>query len=150
MPRIEVGSLSLTKHLVGFERGNFQCELQYPKPLGSLPFWPKVFLKLVFLKLRMLLVVLVTLCVTNPEFFFGGGRGSPKKWGKWIKSEIWGKVLSSNQIPGFLNWLYLNNRWMNYPDFLGADTNSERFKVELKFFGWVWSKMGMATHIIET
>ena len=73
MPRIEVGSLSLTKHLVGFERRNFQCELQYPNPLGSLPFWPKVFLKLVFLKPRMLLVVLVALCMTKPEFFLGGG-----------------------------------------------------------------------------
>ena len=27
---------------------------------------------------------------------------------------------------------------------LNVDTNSQKFKVEINFFGWAWSKMGVA------
>ena len=34
---------------------------------------------------------------------------------------------------------------MKWRDFLHVDTNSRKFKVDLNFFGWVRSKMGLTT-----
>ena len=53
-------------------------------------------------------------------------------------------MLSANQIPGFLNQLFLVNKSMKQPHVLHADTNSQKFEVDQKIFGWVWSKMGVA------
>ena len=38
-------------------------------------------------------------------------------------SEIWAKMLSANQIAGFLNRLYLQNAKMKKPDFLHVETD---------------------------
>ena len=51
----------------------------------------------------------------------------------------------ANQIAGSFNQPYLQNKSMKSPDFLHVDTNSHNLKVGQKMFGWVWSKMGMAT-----
>ena len=42
--------------------------------------------------------------------------------GKNQVPEIWAKMLSVNQIAGFLNWLYLQNKMMKKTDFLNNDT----------------------------
>ena len=51
-------------------------------------------------------------------------------------------MLSANQIAGFLNQLFLQNKSMKQPHFLYADTNSHKLKVVQKVFGWAWSKYG--------
>ena len=43
--------------------------------------------------------------------------------GKNLVPEIWAKMLSANQIAGFLNWLYLQKIEMKSPDFLHVDTD---------------------------
>ena len=45
---------------------------------------------------------------------------------------------------GFLNQPLLQNKLMKRPLFLHADTNSQKLKVDQKFFGWAWLKMGVA------
>ena len=54
--------------------------------------------------------------------------------------EIWAKMLSDHQIAGFFNEPYLQIKLMKYPGFLYDDRNSHKLKVNLKFFGWAWSK----------
>ena len=39
--------------------------------------------------------------------------------------------------------LYLKNEWMNWVDFLRADTNLAKLKVTLIIFGCIWSKIGL-------
>ena len=51
-------------------------------------------------------------------------------FGKILVPEIWAKMLSANEIPGFLNQLYLQNKIMKNPDFLHVDTNSLKLKVD--------------------
>ena len=62
------------------------------------------------------------------------------------KSHILGsfccKMLSVNQISEFSNQLFLQNKSMKQP-FLHVDTNSDKLKVDLTTFGWVWSNMDM-------
>ena len=53
-------------------------------------------------------------------------------FGKILVPEIWAKVLLANQIVGFLNQLYLQNKIMKRPDFLRVDTNLWKLKVNLK------------------
>ena len=43
--------------------------------------------------------------------------------GKNLVPEIWAKMLSANQIAGFLNWLYLQKIEMKSPDCLHVDTD---------------------------
>ena len=59
--------------------------------------------------------------------------------------EIWAKMFSANQIGGFFNQPYLQNRSMKYPDFLHVDTNSHKLKADQKNLGWAWSEMGVAS-----
>ena len=52
-------------------------------------------------------------------------------------------MFSANQIAGFLNQTYLENKSMREPDFLQVDTNSHKLKVDQKILGghgqrWVW------------
>ena len=54
--------------------------------------------------------------------------------------EIWAKMFSANQIAGFFNQPYLQNKSMKQPDFLHVDTNSLKLKVDQNFLGWAWSK----------
>ena len=54
-------------------------------------------------------------------------------------------MLSANQIAGFFNQLYLQNKSMKQFDFLHVDTNSHKLKVDQKMFGWAWSEMGVAS-----
>ena len=54
-------------------------------------------------------------------------------------------MLSANQIAGFFNQLYLQNKSMKQLDFLHVDTNSHKLKVDQKMFGWAWSEMGAAS-----
>ena len=49
-------------------------------------------------------------------------------------------MLSTNQIAGFLN----QNKLMKQPHFLYVDTNSQKLKVDPKFFGWALSRIGVA------
>ena len=70
-PHSEVGSLSLTEHLVGFELGTFRFFLQYLNPLRPL-FWPFFgFLRLDLspwgYRNRCLLVALCQLIVRRPN-----------------------------------------------------------------------------------
>ena len=51
---------------------------------------------------------------------------------------------SANQIPRFLNPLFLQNKSMKQPHFLHVDTNLQELKVNQIFFGWAWSKLGVA------
>ena len=44
-------------------------------------------------------------------------------------SEIRVKMLSANQIAGFLDQLYLKNKLMKKPDFLHVDTDPWKLKV---------------------
>ena len=41
---------------------------------------------------------------------------------------------SANQIAGFLNQLFLQNKAMKQHEFLPGDTNSQKLKVDRKFF----------------
>ena len=59
--------------------------------------------------------------------------------------EIWAKMFSANQIAGFFNQLYLQNKSMKQPDFLHVDTNLHKLKVDQKIFGWAWPEMGAAS-----
>ena len=54
-------------------------------------------------------------------------------------------MLSTNQIAGFLNQQFLQNRSMKRRHSLHVDTNSRKLKVDQKFFVWAWSKMGMVS-----
>ena len=54
-------------------------------------------------------------------------------------------MFSANQIAGFLNQTYLENKSMREPDFLQVDTNSHKLKVDQKILGWTWSEMGVAS-----
>ena len=56
-------------------------------------------------------------------------------------------MLSTNQIAGFLNQLFLQNKLMKQPHFLHVYTNSQNLKFDQIFFGWAWSKMGLANLI---
>ena len=53
-------------------------------------------------------------------------------------------MLSANEIAGFLNQLFLQNKLMKQPLFLYVDTNSQKLKTDWKFFGWAWSEMDVA------
>ena len=44
--------------------------------------------------------------------------------------EIWAKMFSANQIAGFLNQPFLQNKWMKQPNILHVDTNSQKLKVD--------------------
>ena len=51
-------------------------------------------------------------------------------FGEILVPEIWAKMLLANEIAGFLNQVYLQNKIMKNPDFLHVDTNSLKLKVE--------------------
>ena len=53
-------------------------------------------------------------------------------------------MLSANEIPGFSNQPFLQNKVMIQPHPLHVDTNSSKLKVDWKFFGWACSKMDVA------
>ena len=52
-------------------------------------------------------------------------------------------MLSANQIAGFLNEPFLQNKSMKQPHFLHIDTNSQQSKADWKSCGRGWSKMGV-------
>ena len=54
-------------------------------------------------------------------------------------------MVSANQIPGFSNQSFLQNKSMKQRNSLHVDTNSQRFKVDRNFFGLAWSKMGVGS-----
>ena len=56
-------------------------------------------------------------------------------FGKILVPEIWAKMFSANQIAGFFNQPYLQNKSMKQRDFLRADTNSHKLKVNQEIFG---------------
>ena len=51
-------------------------------------------------------------------------------------------MLSANQIAGFLNQPFLQNKLMKQPNILHVDTNLQKLKINWKVFGWAWSEMG--------
>ena len=51
-------------------------------------------------------------------------------------------MLSASQIVGFLNQLFLQNKWMKQPHFMHVDIYSQKLKVVRKFFAWAWLKHG--------
>ena len=53
-------------------------------------------------------------------------------------------MVSANQIAGFLTLLFLQNKSVKQPHFLHVDINLQKSKVDRKFFGWTWSKMGVS------
>ena len=52
-------------------------------------------------------------------------------------------MVSANQIPGFLNQPFFQNKSMKQSYSLHVDTNSQKLKVDQNFFVWEWSKMGL-------
>ena len=64
-------------------------------------------------------------------------------FGKIFVPEIWTKIFSANQIAGFFNQPYLQNKPMKQPGFQHVNTNSHKLKVGHKYFGWTWSKIGL-------
>ena len=62
-------------------------------------------------------------------------------FGEIFVPEIWAKMFSANQIAGFFNQPYLQNKLM--PGFLHVETNLHKLKLIKIFFGvcgqkWVW------------
>ena len=53
-------------------------------------------------------------------------------------------MFSANQIAGFFNQPYLQNKSVKKPDFMYVDTSLRKLKVDQKRFGWTWPKMGVA------
>ena len=53
-------------------------------------------------------------------------------------------MFSANEIAGFFNQPFLQNKSIKQPHFLHVDRNSQKLKVDQKVFGWAWPKMGMA------
>ena len=47
---------------------------------------------------------------------------------KNLVPEIQAKMFSANQTAGFLNQLFLQNKWMKQPHFLDDDTNLQKLK----------------------
>ena len=69
-------------------------------------------------------------------------------FGKIFVPGIWSKMFSANQIIGFFNQTYLQNKSVKEPDFLHVDTYSHELKVYQKILGWAWSKMGVTTLVM--
>ena len=61
--------------------------------------------------------------------------------------EIWAKMLSANQITGFLNQLYIQNKFDEIVWFLHADKSFSWFLHADKLFWWLWSKISVVTLI---
>ena len=72
-------------------------------------------------------------------FIYFCSSTNPIFW-KNLVPEIW--AFSANQIVGFLNQLFLQNKLLKPPHFLHVGTNSQKLKVDQKFVGWAWSKNG--------
>ena len=53
-------------------------------------------------------------------------------------------MVSANQIAGFLNQLFLQNKSMKQSHFWHFALNSRKLKVDPKCSGWAWSRMGVA------
>ena len=53
-------------------------------------------------------------------------------------------MLSANQIAGFLDQPFLQNKPMKQPNVLHCGTNSQKLKVDRIFDGCAYSKMGVA------
>ena len=51
-------------------------------------------------------------------------------FGKNLVPEIWAKMLLANQITGFLNQRYLQNKMMKNPNFLHVDTDLWKLEVD--------------------
>ena len=66
-------------------------------------------------------------------------------FGKIFVPEIWAKIFSADQIAGFYNQPYIQNKSMKQHDYFRVHTNSHRVKVDQKMFGWAWSKMGLTS-----
>ena len=49
---------------------------------------------------------------------------------------------------GTLKLLYLKNKWINWADFLHADTKLCKLKVTLIIIGWLQSEIGKALKIV--
>ena len=61
-------------------------------------------------------------------------------------------MVSANQIPGFLNQQFLQNKSLKQPNSLHVDTNSQKLKVDQKFLvgndqKWVWSILPLDSKI---
>ena len=62
-------------------------------------------------------------------------------FGKFFIPEILAKMFSADQIAGYFNHPYLQNRSMKQPDFVHALTNSHKLKLDQNIFVWAVSKM---------
>ena len=63
-------------------------------------------------------------------------------WANFVL-EIWAKMFSANQIAGFFNQPYFQNKSMKQPDFLDVNMNSYKLKVDQKYLSgrgqrWKW------------
>ena len=54
-------------------------------------------------------------------------------------------MVSSNQILGFLNQPFLQNKLIKQRHSLHVETDPQKLKADQKLFGWAWSKMGVAS-----
>ena len=62
-----------------------------------------------------------------------------------VVHEIWAKMLLANQIAGFLNELYFQNKWIKQRIFYSLIQIHEILKVDLKDFQQAWAKIGVYT-----
>ena len=54
-------------------------------------------------------------------------------------------MFSANQIAGFFNQPYIQNKSMESPDFLHVKTNLHKLKVDQKVFGLAWPGIGVVS-----
>ena len=68
-------------------------------------------------------------------------------WEKFwfLRYGIWAKMFSVNQIAGFFNQPYLQNKSMKTPNSVHFDTNLHKLKVDQKFFSCAWPIMSVAS-----
>ena len=57
-------------------------------------------------------------------------------------------MLSTNQIAGFFNQPYLQNKSLKQLDFFHVGKNSHELKVDQNICGWAWSKMSVKNSLV--
>ena len=85
-------------------------------------------------------------CIENIYYFLCSYTNPVFK--KNFIPEIQAKMFLANQIAGFLNQPYLQNKSMNQPDCQHVDTNSHKLRVSQRIFGQTQSKMGVASLVM--
>ena len=107
------------------DKARFSRKNVLPQKLGKwTKHWPKIWLFEFFWSIRSLMFaefVLEWKFILFAVFLY-----KSYIWKKNYVPEIQDKMLSANQIPGFLNQLFLQSKLMKQPNFLHVDTSSQK------------------------